>query len=233
MNSIEQRLSELQHRITIAAAKAGRHTDEICLLGVSKTYDATHVEKAWRAGLTDFGESYLQEAQIKIAALQHLAIHWHFIGRIQSNKTRIIAEQFDWVHSLYQMKHAQRLNEQRPADKPPLKVCLQVNISQDPKKGGLHPADVHAMIAAFRQWPGLSLQGLMVLPAFTQDALEQRRAFARLRALRDDERNAEYPLETLSMGMSADFEQAIAEGATIIRIGTALFGERCTKSAGA
>jgi len=226
MNTIAHRLTTIQQQINNVAEKAGREPADVGLLAVSKTHAAAVIEEAWLAGLTDFGESYLQEAVEKMASLQFLAIQWHFIGRIQSNKTRIIAEHFDWVHSLYQTKHAQRLNDQRPPEQPPLKVCLQVNISQDPNKGGLLAEDLSHMITTFEQWPRLSLQGLMALPTFTQDIKQQRQTFSQMRELRDREASIQYPLATLSMGMSGDFEQAIMEGSNLVRIGSALFGKR-------
>lgn len=174
-------------------------------------------------GLRDFGENYLQEALDKQALLGDLTLTWHFIGPIQSNKTRPIAEHFAWVHSVDRLKVAERLSAQRPAELPPLNICLQVNVSGEASKSGCVPEELAALAQAVTQLPNLRLRGLMTIPAPTDDAAEQRAAFARLRALRDA---LNLDLDTLSMGMSHDLEAAIAEGASWVRIGTALFGER-------
>ncbi len=173
-----------------------------------------------------FGESYLQEAIDKIDQLTGHGIEWHFIGRVQSNKTRLIAEKFDWVHSIDTLKHAQRLNEQRPESLPRLNICLQINIDNEESKGGIKPDTTAELIRQISQLPRLNLRGLMTLPAPRDNIEEQRKPFARLRKLRDQLATDELPLETLSMGMSDDIQAAIAEGATIVRVGTAIFGPR-------
>ena len=177
-------------------------------------------------GVTDLGESYLQEALAKIAALRTRALTWHFIGRIQSNKTRPIAEAFSWVHALDRAKVAERLAAQRPFHAPPLNVCLQVNLAAEASKGGVAPGELPALAAAVARQPRLTLRGLMCIPPEETEPARQRAWFARLRALRDELNAAGHRLDTLSMGMSGDFESAILEGATIIRLGTVLFGAR-------
>lgn len=193
------------------------------LLAVSKTKPAEAVREAHAAGLRDFGENYLQEALAKQAALADLDLTWHFIGPIQSNKTRAIAEHFDWVHSVDRLKVAERLAEQRPADLGPLNICLQVNISGEASKAGCAPADVPALAKAVAALPGLRLRGLMAIPQPSADPAEQNAVFAQVRALNEA---LGLGLDTLSMGMSEDLEAAIAQGATWVRIGTALFGAR-------
>lgn len=196
------------------------------LLAVSKTRPPEDIRAAYAAGLRDFGESYLQEAVGKIARLSDLPLTWHFIGPIQSNKTRLIAEHFQWVHSVDREKIARRLSEQRPEGLPPLQVCLQVNISGEENKSGCNPGDMAALATAVAALPGLTLRGLMAIPAATPVQSEQRAAFARLRSA-FEELKPEFPsLDTLSMGMSGDLEAAIAEGATLVRVGTAIFGPR-------
>ena len=184
------------------------------------------------AGLTQIGENYLQEAVDKQAALQGRNACWHFIGPIQSNKTREIASHFDWVHSVDREKIAKRLSEQRPEGKPPLKICLQVNISREDSKSGVLPEDALTLAKQITALPALQLRGLMAIPAASDDPAEQRAAFAALRALRDTLQQAlpDQTLDTLSMGMSGDMDAAIAEGSTLIRIGTALFGPRPAKA---
>ena len=223
MSTIAENIAKVGERIREAAQASGRDLDHIGLLAVSKTKPAAAVREAYAAGLRDFGENYLQEALEKQAELSELPLIWHFIGPIQSNKTKPIAEHFAWVHSVDRLKIAQRLSEQRPTDLPPLNICLQVNVSAEDSKSGCAPAELAALALAVSQLPNLRLRGLMAIPEPTDDVAAQRAAFARLRELRD---GLPLPLDTLSMGMSHDLDAAIAEGATWVRIGTALFGAR-------
>lgn len=223
MSTIAENIAKVGERIRAAAQASGRDLDHIGLLAVSKTKPAAAVREAYAAGIRDFGENYLQEALEKQAELSELPLIWHFIGPIQSNKTKPIAEHFAWVHSVDRLKIAQRLSEQRPADLPPLNICLQVNVSAEDSKSGCAPAELAALAQAVSQLPNLRLRGLMAIPEPTDDVAAQRAAFARLRELRD---GLPLPLDTLSMGMSHDLDAAIAEGATWVRIGTALFGAR-------
>ncbi|MBJ7548429.1 YggS family pyridoxal phosphate-dependent enzyme, partial [Pseudomonas sp. OA3] len=200
-----------------------RNLTDIGLLAVSKTKPAAAIREAHAAGLRDFGENYLQEALEKQTELSDLPLIWHFIGPIQSNKTRPIAEHFDWVHSVDRLKIAQRLSEQRPAHLPPLNICLQVNVSGEDSKSGCSPEALPELVKAVAALPNLRLRGLMAIPEPTDDIAAQHAAFAHLRQLRDD---LALDLDTLSMGMSHDLGAAIAEGATWVRIGTALFGAR-------
>lgn len=209
-----------------AAVSAGRTVNDIQLLAVSKTFPAIALREAYQAGQRQFAESYLQEAQEKLATLQDLAIEWHFIGPIQSNKTRIIAEHFAWVHSVDRLKIAERLSAQRPQHLPPLQLCLQVNISQEASKSGVSPDQLSELAQAIIQLPGLTLRGLMAIPAPSDDVAVQRAAFAQLRELKDQLNQQGLQLDTLSMGMSHDFAAAIQEGATLIRVGSAIFGNR-------
>jgi hypothetical protein len=220
------RLHAVQTRIAGAAAAAGRDVAAVRLLAVSKTFGDIAVRALAVAGQRAFGENYLQEALEKQAALRDLPLEWHFIGPIQSNKTRAIAENFSWVHSLDRLKIAERLSAQRPAGWPPLQVCIEVNVSGEASKGGVAVADLPALAGAVSKLPGLQLRGLMAIPAPTPDVLAQRAAFRQVREHFDALRARGYALDTLSMGMSGDLEAAILEGATIVRIGTALFGER-------
>ncbi len=228
MNAIATRLADVHQRIQCAATKYGRPDDSIQLLAVSKTRPADDIRSAFEAGQYCFGESYLQEAVEKIQQLSDIPAQWHFIGRIQSNKTKIIAEYFDWVHGLCSLKHAQRLNDQRPEGRPPLNVCLQINLSQELSKAGVSPEEIAELAEMIHHLPRLQLQGLMTLPAPAETLEQQRLPFQALRQLRDKIKTDELTLDTLSMGMSADLEAAIAEGATIIRVGTAIFGARNT-----
>jgi hypothetical protein len=195
-------------------------------LAVSKTRLDGDIRVLARVGQQAFGESYLQEALDKIVNLQDLQLEWHFIGRLQSNKTKPIAEHFAWVHSLASLKHAQRLSDQRPAGFPPLNVCIQVNTSGEQSKDGHQPGELVALFARYAELPNLNIRGLMTIPAPARDIQSQRRPFRILRELRDRLRSDSLPLETLSMGMSDDLEAAIAEGANLLRIGTAIFGPR-------
>lgn len=223
MSTIAENIAKVGERIRAAAQASGRDLDHIGLLAVSKTKPAAAVREAYAAGIRDFGENYLQEALEKQAELSELPLIWHFIGPIQSNKTKPIAEHFAWVHSVDRLKIAQRLSEQRPTGLPPLNICLQVNVSAEDSKSGCAPAELAALALAVSQLPNLRLRGLMAIPEPTDDVAAQRAAFARLRELRD---GLPLPLDTLSMGMSHDLDAAIAEGATWVRIGTALFGAR-------
>ncbi|WP_324779415.1 YggS family pyridoxal phosphate-dependent enzyme [Thiobacillus sedimenti] len=220
------RLQAVRARIAAAAAAAMRDPAGVTLLAVSKTFGAAAVRELAACGQLAFGENYLQEAQAKQAALADLPLAWHFIGPIQSNKTRPIAENFAWVHSVDRLKIAERLSAQRPPGLPPLQVCIEVNVSGEASKGGVAPAALPALAGAVAKLPGLHLRGLMAIPAPTADAAAQREAFRQVRELFDDLRARGHGLDTLSMGMSADLEAAIQEGATIVRIGTALFGKR-------
>ncbi|MNM03921.1 hypothetical protein D3C81_139040 [compost metagenome] len=230
MSTIEQNLQAVRAAIAQAALEARRAPDAVTLLAVSKTFGADAVLAAARAGQTAFGENYLQEALDKIAAvklaLPQGALAWHFIGPIQSNKTRPIAEHFDWVHTVEREKIAARLSEQRPAGLPDLNICLQVNISGEASKSGVAPADLPALAHAVAQLPRLRLRGLMAIPEPETDITLQRAAFAQLRALYEQLNADGLALDTLSMGMSADLRAAVLEGATIVRVGSAIFGSR-------
>ena len=223
MSTIAENIAKVGARIREAAHASGRGLEPVGLLAVSKTKPAEALREAHAAGVRDFGENYLQEALDKQVALADLALTWHFIGPIQSNKTRPIAEHFDWVHSVDRLKVAQRLSDQRPPHLPALNICLQVNVSGEASKSGCNPDELPALAAAVAQLPRLHLRGLMCIPEPTDDPAEQRAAFARLGQL---QASLGLPLDTLSMGMSHDLEAAIAEGATWVRIGTALFGAR-------
>lgn len=223
MSTIAENIAKVGVRIREAAQASGRDCGRIGLLAVSKTQPSTAIREAFAAGLGDFGENYLQEALNKQAELTDLPLIWHFIGPIQSNKTRPIAEHFDWVHSVDRLKVAQRLSEQRPAHLPPLNVCLQVNVSLEASKSGCAPEDLPALANAVALLPRLKLRGLMAIPAPSDDPAAQRAAFDRVRALQE---GLGLELDCLSMGMSHDLEAAIAAGATWVRIGTALFGAR-------
>ena len=223
MSTIADNIGLVSQRIRAAADAVQRDASSIHLLAVSKTKPAQAVREAYAAGLLDFGENYLQEALGKQAQLTDLPLSWHFIGPIQSNKTRAIAENFAWVHSVDRLKIAQRLSEQRPADLPPLNICIQVNVSGEASKSGCTPADLPALANAISALPRLKLRGLMAIPEPTEDRSAQDAAFA---AVRELQASLNLALDTLSMGMSHDLESAIAQGATWVRIGTALFGTR-------
>ncbi|MBN1006660.1 YggS family pyridoxal phosphate-dependent enzyme [Amphritea pacifica] len=228
MTQITDRLKNVHCQINAAAIAAQRQPQAIKLLAVSKTRPAEELRQAWACGQQAFGENYLQEALDKIEALQDLDIIWHFIGPIQSNKTRAIAENFSWVHSVDRFKIAQRLSDQRPGNLPPLNICLQVNISGESSKSGVLPADLPALAAAVATLSNIRLRGLMAIPASSDDPEQQRKPFAQMNHLLQSLQRQlpDQPLDTLSMGMSGDMEAAILEGATIVRIGTALFGPR-------
>jgi pyridoxal phosphate enzyme (YggS family) len=224
---IESNLARVQQRIEQAARACGRNPGAIRLVAVSKTRPAEDVAAAYAAGCRDFGENYVQEGELKILSLPKLKeARWHFIGPIQSNKTRSIAEHFDWVHSVDRLKIAQRLSQQRGDDARPLQVCIQVNISDEESKGGVTVAELADLAAGIVELPRLQLRGLMAIPAPTQDIDQQRRAFAAVRAAFEQLKEQFPAIDTLSMGMSADMEAAIAEGATIVRVGTDIFGAR-------
>ena len=228
MATIGDNIQQVQRRIAEACDGAGRPVQSVTLLAVSKTFGAGAVREAFAAGLTRFGENYVQEALAKIDALADLrpAIEWHMIGPLQSNKTRIVAEQFDWVHTIDRLKIAERLALQRPAELPPLDVTLQVNISGEESKSGLAPHEVPALARAVAALPRLRLRGLMAIPEPAADFESQRRPYRVLAELLAALNDQGLALDTLSMGMSADLEAAVAEGATIVRIGTAIFGQR-------
>lgn len=223
---IVSNIANVQARIAAAELAAHRPRGSVCLLAVSKTKPAALVRAAAGAGLRAFGENYLQEGVDKISALSDLDLVWHFIGPIQSNKTRPIAEHFDWVHSVDREKIARRLSAQRPPDRAPLNICLQVNISQEATKAGIHPDAVEAVAAAIAGLPNLVLRGLMAIPAPAATAEAQRRPLAALRDLQATLALKHPTMDTLSMGMSGDLEAAIAEGSTIVRVGTDIFGAR-------
>jgi pyridoxal phosphate enzyme (YggS family) len=232
-NHLQANLTSLSERISTAAAAAGRPAGSITLVAVGKTFPAAAVLALARCGQRHFAENYLQEAQAKIeavrAAAPGLPLVWHFIGPIQSNKTRPIAECFDWVQSVERLKVAQRLSEQRPPQLPPLNVLLQVNVSGEATKSGVAPAEVPALARAVAALPRLRLRGLMAIPEPSDDPAAQRLPLAAMKRLFDAQRAAGFAdWDTLSMGMSADLEAAIGEGATMVRIGTALFGRRAT-----
>lgn len=223
-NELQQRFQQVSERITSAAARL--HKPAPILLAVSKKHPSSAIRSLYQLGQRHFGESYWQEAEQKMAELADLDIVWHFIGPIQSNKTRPIAEHFHWVHSVEREKVARRLSEQRPPGLPPLKVCLQVNIDREDSKSGVQPEQVLPLAQAVASLPNLELAGLMCIPAESDDEQQQRSAFQRLAALQAQLAAAGVKTEALSMGMSDDLEAAIAEGSTLVRIGTALFGTR-------
>ena len=230
MSTITHKLQAVDSTIQAACGAAQRPRASVLLLAVSKTFGADAVLEALAAGQRAFGENYLQEAldkQVAVAAAQpDLAVEWHFIGPIQSNKTRPLAHHFDWVHTVERLKIAQRLSEQRPAELPPLNICLQVNISGEATKSGVAPAELVDLARQVALLPRLKLRGLMAIPEPETDVSKQRQAFAGVRALFDQLNHDGFALDTLSMGMSADLGAAIAEGATIVRVGSAIFGAR-------
>jgi PLP dependent protein len=220
------RIQELRERIARAAVAAGRNAQSVTLLAAAKGHPPELLKAAADCGVTDFGESYLQEGLAKIAALRNRPLTWHFIGRVQSNKTRAIAEAFTWAHAVDRLRIAERLSAQRPPLLPPLNVCLEVNVAGEASKAGIAPEEVAPLAVAVAKLPRLALRGLMCIPPEESDVSRQRCWFARLRALLEALNATGSRLDTLSMGMSSDFEAAILEGATIVRIGTALFGPR-------
>ena len=231
MTTIAAKLQQVRARIATACRQAGRNVEDVTLLAVSKTFGPQAVRAAADAGQLDFGENYLQEGVDKIAALADLRgrLRWHCIGPIQSNKTRLVAEHFDWVHTVDRLKIAERLSAQRPADRPPLNVCIQVNIDGGANKSGVAPGEALALARAVAALPQLKLRGLMSIPEIAPDFEAARAVHASARALFDRLNADGLGLDTLSMGMSDDLEAAIAAGSTMVRIGTAIFGSRAPK----
>jgi len=226
MSAITSNLQAVQTRITDAAIAAGRQPEAVRLLAVSKTKPPSDIRAAVAAGQFAFGENYVQEGIDKVLALNDEKIEWHFIGPLQSNKTRLVAEHFAWVHSIERLKIAERLSAQRPASLPPLQVCIQINVSGESSKSGCAPEEALELCQAIARLPNLQLRGLMAIPEPSDDPVAQRKPFRLVREIYGNLRAAGLPLDTLSMGMTHDLEAAIAEGATIVRIGTAIFGER-------
>ena len=226
MTMIQTQLQTVRDRMTAACLAAGRAPDAVSLLAVSKTFDAQAVAEAHAAGQTAFGENYIQEAVQKITALRHLPLQWHCIGPIQSNKTRLVAEHFDWVHTVDRLKVAQRLSEQRPAGLPPLQVCLQVNVDGGNTKSGVPPEAALALARQVAALPHLQLRGIMSIPEPAPDFVAACALFSRVKAVFDALNADGLALDTLSMGMSADMEAAIYAGSTLVRVGTAIFGGR-------
>lgn len=226
MTSIGSNLQAVRGRIAAACRACGRDPAEVGLLAVSKTWPAACVAEAAAAGQRCFGENYVQEGAAKAEALAELGLEWHFIGPLQSNKTRPVAARFQWVHSVDRLKIAERLSQQRDAHLPPLNLCLQVNVSGEASKSGVPPQELAALAWAVAELPRLALRGLMAIPEPTDDSALLARRFATLRRLRDELAAAGLALDTLSMGMSHDLEVAIAQGATLVRVGTAIFGQR-------
>lgn len=228
MATIFEKLQLVRARINQACSRVGRPPDSVTLLAVSKTFPAETVREAFHAGQRKFGENYVQEGVDKIAALSDLRdqIEWHMIGPLQSNKTRVVAEHFDWVHTVDRLKIAQRLSEQRPAGLPPLQVCIQVNTSGEASKSGVEPEEALALAREVAALPRLKLRGVMALPAPTNDLVLQKAELHAVRVVFDSLVSTGLPLDTLSMGMSADLEAAIEEGSSMLRVGTALFGDR-------
>jgi pyridoxal phosphate enzyme (YggS family) len=226
MTTIADNLQRVHSRITQACALAARPRQSVVLLAVSKTFGADAVRQAYAAGQTGFGENYIQEAVDKMAALADLPLQWHCIGPIQSNKTRLVAAHFDWVHSVDRLKIAQRLSEQRPANLPPLQICIQVNTDGGPTKAGVAPADLSVIAGQIRNLPGLQLRGLMSIPE-PADTFEAACAVhAQTKALFDSLNAQDFELDTLSLGMTSDLEAAIHSGSTMVRVGSAIFGAR-------
>ncbi len=226
MQNIEKNLNRIRAQIRQAAEACDRDAESVLLLAVSKRKPASDIRLAFELGQKHFGENYLQEAQQKMADLQDLDICWHFIGAIQSNKTRNIAEAFDWAHCIDRVKIAQRLSVQRPANLPPLNICIQVNIDHESSKAGIDLSELPGLAKAVHQLPGIRLRGLMTIPAPRETLAEQRVAFAQLAEAMASLQQQGITCDTLSMGMTQDMAAAIAEGSTLVRIGTAIFGER-------
>jgi PLP dependent protein len=227
MTTIAQNLNQVRHRIALACAQVQRNPQDVTLLAVSKTFPAEAVRAAYAAGQVAFGENYIQEAVQKIHALRDLPLEWHCIGPIQSNKSRLVAENFAWVHTIDRLKIAQRLSEQRPATLPPLQVCIQVNLDGGANKSGVPPQDVLALAHAIQPLPRLKLRGLMSIPEpAAEDTMLQ--VHRQLKVVFDTLKQNGLALDTLSMGMSADLEPAIVAGSTMVRVGSAVFGARLT-----
>ena len=229
--SPKERLEQLTRKIRDAESQFRRPPDSVRLIGVAKVHSAASIRHLVELGLVDIGESYVQEALAKQKELKDLGITWHYIGHIQSNKTSDIAAHFDWVHSVDRIKTARRLSEQRPEQSADLDICLQVNLQHEASKSGLSEAEVYEAADEIRDLPKIRLRGLMAIPRESDDFNEQREAFAQVRVLQEDLVRRGHDLDTLSMGMSGDMEAAIAEGATMVRIGTALFGPRPKRAA--
>ena len=226
MTMIGDNLQRVHARIAAACADAGRRVEDVTLLAVSKTFGPEAVREARDAGQLAFGENYIQEAVEKIALLQDLALQWHCIGPIQSNKTRLVAENFDWAHSVDRLKIAERLDEQRPENLGPLNVCIQVNIDGGAAKSGVSPHEALVLALAVSRMPRLRLRGIMTIPEPQADFAAQKAVHGKARDLFDDMQSAGLDVDTLSMGMTADLEAAIHAGSTMVRIGTAIFGGR-------
>ena len=230
MSPIRDNLHSVRERIARACAQAQRDVNEVTLLAVSKTFGPQAIREAVDAGQRAFGENYIQEAVEKMEMLAGLPLEWHCIGPIQSNKTRLVAAHFDWAHAVDRLKIAQRLSEQRPEGRPPLSVCIQVNIDGGPTKAGVAPAEALDLAREVAQLPGVKLRGIMTIPEPAPTFEAQKAVHARARALFDDLRDAGLALDTLSMGMTGDLEAAIAAGSTMVRVGTAVFGSRPGKT---
>ena len=226
MQNIENNLALVHQQIEQAATDYDREVSNISLLAVGKKKPSSDLRNAYNCGQRDFGENYLQEAQAKMQELADLDIVWHFIGPVQSNKTRVLAESFDWVHCVDRLKIARRLSDQRPQSMPPLNICIQVNIDLEDSKSGVAPDDIIALAEAIRDLPNIRLRGLMAIPAERSDFESQREPFAKMKQALQDLQQRGLECDTLSMGMSHDMQAAIAEGSTLVRIGTAIFGER-------
>jgi len=228
MIAIDQNIADVRARIKQAATLYSRESSTISLLAVSKKQPVSAIQVAIAAGVKDFGENYLQEAELKINELREMSLNWHYIGAIQSNKTRAIASLFDWVHSVDRVSIAQRLSNQRPQALEPLNICLQINIDAEASKSGLLPEDVLEAVKQINDMPNLRLRGLMAIPAKSEDIQSTRASFARMYQLFEQAQQLSEAssFDTLSMGMSADIEPAIAEGATLLRVGTDIFGAR-------
>jgi len=226
MATIAKNLQAVNERISRAAASANRSVKNVRLLAVSKTFGAAQIREAWDAGQRIFGENFVQESLDKMHELQDLAIEWHFIGPLQSNKTRSVAEHFSWVHSIDREKIARRLNDGRPDHLPPLNVLIQVNVSGESSKSGVSPGGERPLADAIRTMHRLRLRGLMAIPEPTPDRAVRRERFALLRTLQQSLQADQAHVDTLSMGMSDDLEEAVAEGSTLVRVGTAIFGVR-------
>jgi len=223
---VTENLAKISDMLAFSALEAGRDPDGVHLLAVSKKQPLSKILIAHQAGQRDFGENFVQEGLEKIDQTRSLDLVWHFIGHLQNNKTRVVAENFDWVHTIDKLKTAQRLNDQRPVELGPLNICLQINIDGEASKSGIAPAQLPELATACAKLPNLALRGLMCLPASSNDFDAQREAFARINKLGRSLRTSGIKTDTLSMGMSGDYRAAIFEGATIVRIGTAVFGER-------
>lgn len=226
MIGVTENLKLIRDLLASAAVEAGREPGTVQLLAVSKKQPLQKIFAAADLGQRDFGENFVQEGLDKISQTRHLGLTWHFIGHLQTNKTRAVAENFDWVHTIDKLKTARRLSDQRPQDNRPLNICLQINVDAEPGKSGIAPDELPDLAAAVAELPNLRLRGLMCLPRVRTDEEDQRQPFAALRKMAESLRNNGIDVDTLSMGMSGDYAAAILEGATMVRIGTAIFGER-------